>query len=202
MIAYIEGRYLEHTENSVIVLTEGGIGYEVFAPSHALAHLPARGEVVTFYTVHVVREDAAELFGFPTWDERRTFLVLTSINRVGARTGLAILSTFSPDELRQMVADNNSLALTQVSGIGKKTAQQIFLDLQYKLQGSASAGIDLPASESNKVLMDVLAALVNLGYQEEEVRPSVKEILNANPDFDVTAAIRACLKQLAQSKRA
>ncbi len=202
MIAYVEGRYLEHTETSVIVLTEGGIGYELFLPNHALARLPAKGEVVTFYSVHVVREDAAELFGFTTWDERQTFLVLTSINRVGARTAIAILSTFSPDELRQIVLDNNSLALTQVSGIGKKTAQQIFLDLQYKLQGSASSSIELPSSESNKVLTDTIAALINLGYAEEDVRPVIKEVLNANPDFDVTAAIRATLKSLAQSKRA
>ncbi len=202
MIAYIEGRFLEQTENSVIVLTEGGVGYEIFAPSHALARLPQKGEIVVFFTVHVVREDAAELFGFPTWDERQTFLVLTSINRVGARTALSILSTFNPDELRQIVADNNSLALTQVSGIGKKSAQQIFLDLQYKLQGSASAGLDLPASESNKVLIDTIAALVNLGYQEEEIRPIVKEVLNENADFDVTEAIRASLKKLAQNKRA
>ncbi len=201
MIAYIEGRYLEQTETSVIVLTEGGVGYEIFAPSHALAQLPARGEVVIFYTVHVVREDAAELFGFPTWDERQTFLILTSINRVGARTAISILSTFSPNELRQMVLDNNSLALTQVSGIGKKSAQQIYLDLQYKLQGSASAGLDLPTTEANQVLTDTIAALVNLGYQEEEVRPVIKEILNANPDYDVTASIRACLKQLAQNKQ-
>ncbi len=201
MIAYIEGRYLEQTENSVIVLTEGGVGYEIFAPSHALARLPQRGEIVVFFTVHVVREDASELFGFPTWDERQTFLILTSINRVGARTALSILSTFSPNELRQIVLDNNTLALTQVSGIGKKGAQQIFLDLQYKLQGSASVGIDINSSESNKVLTDSIAALVNLGYQEEEIRPVVKEVLNNQPDLDVTEAIRASLKQFAQSKR-
>ncbi len=201
MIAYIEGLYIEHTESSVIVLTEGGVGYEVYVPTHALASLKAKNDTVNFYTVHVVREDAAELFGFPTWDERQTFLILTSINRVGARTALAILSTFSPNDLREMVLDSDSLALTQVSGIGKKSAQQIFLDLQYKLKGS-NAQIALPNSEASKVLNETITGLVNLGYTEEDVRPILKEILSANPDYDVTAAIRAGLKALAQAKGA
>ncbi len=200
MIAYIEGRYLEHTENSVIVLTQGGVGYEVFAPTHALASLKTKGDTVCLYTVHVVREDTAELFGFPTWDERQTFLILTSINRVGARTALAILSTFSPNELREMVVDSDSMALTRVSGIGKKGAQQIFLDLQYKLKGSSSE-IALPTAEASKVLNETTAGLVNLGYAEDEVRPILKEILKENPDYDVTAAIRAGLKQLAKGAK-
>ncbi len=200
MIAYIEGRYLEHTENSVIVLTQGGIAYEIYAPTHALASLKAKGDTVMFYTVHVVREDAAELFGFPTWDERQTFLILTSINRVGARTALSILSTFSPNELREMVMGADAFALTQVSGIGKKGAQQIFLDLQYKLKGTSS-DITLPNAESSKVLTETITGLVNLGYAEEEVRPILKEVLTANPDYDVTAAIRAGLKLLAKGAK-
>lgn len=200
MIAYVEGRHLEQTESSVIVLTASGVAYEIFLPNHALAQLPARGDNVNFYTVHVVREDATELFGFPSWDERQTFLILTSINRVGARTALAILSTFTPSDLRQIVLDSNSMALMQVSGIGKKTAQQIFLDLQYKIQRT-STGIELSPSQANSVLVETLAGLVNLGYAEEEVRPVLREILNTNPDYDVTAAIRAVLKQLAQNKK-
>ncbi len=198
MIAYIEGRYLEQTENSAIVLTSGGVGYEIFLTSHALANLPNKGEVVMFFTVHVVREDAAELFGFSNWDERATFLILTSISGVGARKALAILSTFNPNELREIVVDNNALALSQVSGIGKKGAQQIFLELQYKLQGNAKVGVTLSNTEGNKILNESIDALVNLGYTAEEARPVVKEVLNTNPDYDITATIRASLKQMAK----
>ncbi len=200
MIAYVEGRFVEQTDNSAIVLTAGGVGYEIFLTSHALANLPSKGEVVSYFTVHVVREDAAELFGFTSFDERYTFLILTSISGVGARKALAILSTFSPDELRQNILDNNTMALAQVSGIGKKGAQQIFLDLQYKLQGSIGKGIQTANSEGNKVLNETVAALLNLGYLEEEVRPIVREILSDNADYDVTAALRASLKQIAQLK--
>ena len=86
------------------------------------------------YVSLVVREDAQELFGFSSWDERQTFLTLIGINRVGARTALAILSMFRPDDLRRIVAEDDVASLTRVPGIGKKTGQQIFLELKYKLK--------------------------------------------------------------------
>ena len=103
MLAYVEGRVLEVGENGCVLLTAGGVGYEVFLPTHALAHLPEKGAQAAFFTCFVVREDAQELFGFPTWDDRQTFLVLIGITRVGARTALAILSQFRPDDLRRIV---------------------------------------------------------------------------------------------------
>ncbi len=96
MIAYIEGRLAEVCANACVVVTEGGVGYEVFVPQQTLLALPARGSLVRFYTCHIVREDAQELYGFETWDERQTFLVLISISKVGARTALGILSAFRP----------------------------------------------------------------------------------------------------------
>ena len=90
MIAYIEGRLAEVCANACVVVTEGGVGYEVFVPQQTLLALPARGSLVRFYTCHIVREDAQELYGFETWDERQTFLVLISISKVGARTALRV----------------------------------------------------------------------------------------------------------------
>ena len=131
MLAYIEGRLLERAETSCVLVTAGGVGYEIFLPEHALASLPAQGGMASFFTSFIVREDAQELFGFPTWDERQTFVLLRGINRVGARTALAILSQYRPDDLRRIVAEDDANALTRVPGIGKKTAQQIFLELKY-----------------------------------------------------------------------
>ena len=201
MIAYVEGRIVEQTENSCIVVTSGGVGYEVFLTTHALSRLPSLDQGVHFFTATVVREDALELYGFELWDERETFFVLTSISRVGARTAMAILSVFRPDDLRRLVAEDDMLSLTRVSGIGKKTGQQIFLELKYKLKGEA--GI-LPAASAGKaggVLADTVAGLVNLGYDEEEALRTAKAVLEKEGDLDVGGALRAALKALATRGR-
>ncbi len=186
MLAYVEGRVLERTESSCVLLTAAGTGYEIFAPAHSLLSLPVRGEKAGFYTTLVVREDAQELFGFSTWDERQTFILLTGINRVGARTALSILSVFRPDDLRRMVAQDDASGLTKVSGIGKKTAQQIFLELKYKMKAELK---DLPVAPdvspaANAAYRDVLAALVGMGMEEESVGKVLSDILAKDPGID------------------
>lgn len=198
MIAYVEGRVAEVTDNACVVVTQGGVGYEVFLASHTLSRLPGKGGEAHFFACTVVREDALELYGFESWDERETFLVLTSISRVGARTAMAILSVFRPDDLRRLVAEDDMVSLTRVSGIGKKTGQQIFLELKYKLKGDAAA----PAAVAPRgsVLADAVAGLANLGYDEEEAVQTVKKVLSHEPDLDVGGALRAALKTLARGR--
>lgn len=200
MIAYIEGRILEKTETSCVLVTKDGIGYEIFIPSHTAYALPNRGEHFYVYTAFVVREDAQELFGFETWDERETFRMLITINRVGARTALSILSSFRPDDLRRIVAQDDMLALTKVSGIGKQTGQKIFLELQYKMKGDSTPlgvkSVDIPSS----VFKDALTGLVNLGYEEGQVAVLLKEVLATEADLSVSEALRATLKAIAQKK--
>jgi Holliday junction DNA helicase RuvA len=201
MLAYMEGRVLEIAENACVLLTAGGVGYEIFLPAQALARLPEKGGQAAFHTLFVVREDAQELFGFPTRDERETFRILLGINRVGARTALAILSLFRPDDLRRIVAEDDVTALTRVSGIGKKSGQQIFLELKYKLKADGlpvllPPGMDRPGS----VFRDALAGLVNLGYAEGDVSPVLKDVLTGEPDLDAGSALRAALKALARGK--
>ena len=150
----------------------------------------------------IVREDAQELFGFETWDERQTFIVLTSISKVGARTALGILSAFRPDDLRRLVLEDDVLALTQVSGIGKKSAQHIFLELKYKLKvedmpAAASLQLGVPGS----VYRDALTGLEGLGYAEAEAAPVLKNILHEEPDLEVSEALRAALKALARERQ-
>lgn len=200
MIAYVEGRIAEITENACVLITPGGVGYEVFLTTHLLSRLPGQGESMHFFTGTIVREDALELYGFESWDERETFFVLTSISRVGARTAMAILSVFRPDDLRRMVAEDDVLSLTRVSGIGKKTGQQIFLELKYKLKGDAVAAPSKGALKNSGVLADVVAGLVNLGYDEEEALQTAKGVLEAESDLDVSSALRASLKALARNR--
>jgi len=203
MLAYIEGRLLERAETSCVLVTAGGVGYEIFLPEHALASLPAQGGMASFFTSFIVREDAQELFGFPTWDERQTFVLLRGINRVGARTALAILSQYRPDDLRRIVAEDDANALTRVPGIGKKTAQQIFLELKYKLKpGDGPVSLSTPSSSApaNTVYRDALTGLANLGYDEDMAGPLLKEALAADPDLSVGEALRAVLKAVGKGK--
>ncbi|MDE7372146.1 MAG: Holliday junction branch migration protein RuvA [Desulfovibrio sp.] len=202
MIAYIEGRLGEVWGNACLVVTDAGVGYAVALPAHTFAALPTVGGQVAFYTFLCVREDALELFGFATFEERQTFETLLSISKVGARTALSILSTFRPADLRRLVQEDDVLALTQVTGIGKKTAQHIFLELKYKLKtdDAPQAVILAPDGRPGSVFRDALAGLTNLGYSEGECGPLLREILHDEPDLDVTGALRAALKALAKGK--
>ncbi len=198
MIAYVEGRLGQKWANSCVIITEGGLGYAVALPNHTLSRLPAQGEFVSFHTSMQVREDAQDLYGFETWDERLTFEVLISISKVGARTALAILSLYRPDDLRRLVLEDDIVALTRVSGIGKKTAQHIFLELKYKLKVEDVPGSLGDFSSTGTILRDVLDGLANLGYSEEETGPLVRSILQKEPDLDVSGTLRAALKGLAK----
>lgn len=198
MIGYIEGRLLEVAEDSCLVLTGGGVGYELNVPSHSLAKLPAKGAEVCFFAHTQVREDAIELFGFDTWDERNTFQTLISINRVGPRTALAILGIYRPDDLRSVVLDEDAAALTRVPGIGKKTAQQIFLELKFKLKLDGAPAVAGGAPSGGGLLRDAVAGLANLGYAEDEASFVVKEVLKDEPDLDLGGILRAALKRMAK----
>ena len=202
MIAYLEGRLGEVWGNACLVITEAGVGYAAALPAHTFAALPAPGGQVALYTFLCVREDALELFGFATFEERQTFETLLSISKVGARTALSILSSFRPEDLRRLVQEDDVLALTQVTGIGKKTAQHIFLELKYKLKtdDAPQAVILAPDGRPGSVFRDALAGLTNLGYSEGECAPLLREILHDEPDLDVTGALRAALKALAKGK--
>ena len=203
MIAYVEGRLAQVWGNTALVVTQGGVGYAVGLPAHTLASLPGRGAAVAFYTSQAVREDALELFGFASFEERQTFEVLVSISKVGARTALGILSIFRPDDLRRLVLEDDVLALTRVSGIGKKTAEHIFLELKYKLKvddAPQAAALVGSGVRPGSVFRDVLDGLGNLGYSEDACAPMVKKILLEEPDLDVTGALRAALKTLAKGK--
>lgn len=199
MISFLRGELLNVQGKYATLLTSGGVGYRVALPDPAIGQLPPIGETVSLHTALVVREDAMELYGFYTAEERDSFKILTGISKVGARTALSILSIFRPEDLESLVAAGDPRPLTQVSGIGAKTAQHVFLELKYKLRASAAAVAGIPSQESS-VLADTVAALVNLGYQQEECIPIVRELLDEEKDLEVSEAIRMALKRLARRK--
>lgn len=198
MIAYICGSLIEKWNNFCIVCTSGGVGYLLALPDHIL--LPEPGTQVAFYTSMAVREDAIELFGFETFEERQTFEILRGINKIGGRTALAILSVFRPAELQEIVQSENVTLLTRVPGIGIKTAQHVLLELKYRLGALGKVSSPALGNPGSPLARDLLAALANLGYPEEECGQVVKRICQAEPDLDIASAIRLSLKELAKGK--
>lgn len=201
MIAYVHGTLGWKTEKSCLVLTPGGVGYEVLLTVPALSCLPPKDEEIAFHVHTVVREDAIELYGFATPEERRYFNILISIAKLGPKKALAILSTFSPERLRQIAAMEDVTAMSTVSGIGKKSAHQIVWELKHKLKDEVPArgGGEEPTIQPGE-FGDALAGLVNLGYADEEVRPMLAEVFDADPDLDAASAVREVLKKIARSK--
>lgn len=202
MIAYLAGTLVARAGTGCVVLTSGGVGYEVGLTAVQAAGLPKAGGRVEFFVQTIVREDAIELYGFSSWDERVVFALLLSINKLGPKTALAMLGVFRPDDLRRLAAGDDYLPLVQVPGIGKKSAQRIFLDLKYKLV-DPDGPAPLPSSLEGRaagVFRDALAGLANLGYEESETRKMLEEILDEQPDLDVGEALREALKRIAKRR--
>jgi Holliday junction DNA helicase RuvA len=169
-----------------------GIGYEVDVPMSTLYQLPQAGQKITLLTHFQVREDAQQLFGFATETEREAFKQLIKISGVGSRTALAVLSGMSVNELAQAITLQEAGRLTQVPGIGKKTAERLCLELKGKLApdlGITSAGKPQTIEASSEVLQALLA----LGYSEKEALLALKQI---PPDTSVSDGIRMSLKYL------
>jgi Holliday junction DNA helicase RuvA len=190
MIGRLSGTLVEKAPPQVL-LDVGGVGYEVDVPMSTFYQLPAVGERVVLLTHFVVREDAQQLFGFLTADERGTFRQLVKISGVGPRTALSILSGLSVAELSQAVTMQESGRLVKVPGIGKKTAERLLLELKGKL------GPDLgrPASAANDAQADIVQALMALGYNEREASAALKALPQ---DVGVADGIKLALKALSR----
>ena len=170
-----------------------GIGYEVDVPMSTLYQLPQAGQKITLLTHFQVREDAQQLFGFATETEREAFRQLIKISGVGSRTALAVLSGMSVNELAQAIALQEAGRLTQVPGIGKKTAERLCLELKGKL--APDLGITGGKSQAIEASSEVLQALLALGYSEKESLLALKQI---PPETSVSDGIRMGLKYLSK----
>jgi Holliday junction DNA helicase RuvA len=190
LIGRLAGTLTEKAPPQVLV-DVGGVGYEVDVPMSTFFNLPAIGERVVLLTHFVVREDAQQLFGFLTADERATFRELVKISGVGPRTALALLSGLSVAELAHAVSHQESARLVKVPGIGKKTAERLLLELKGKL------GPDLgrPAAAATDSQADIVQALVALGYSEREATTALKAM---PPGVGVSDGIKLALKALSR----
>jgi len=193
MIGRIQGTLVSVHPPRLLVDCQG-IGYEIDVPMSTLYQLPQAGQKITLLTHFQVREDAQQLFGFATETEREAFRQLIKISGVGSRTALAVLSGMSVNELAQAIALQESGRLTQVPGIGKKTAERLCLELKGKL--APDLGITGDKPQAIEASSEVLQALLALGYSEKEALLALKQI---PPETSVSDGIRMGLKYLSKA---
>ena len=193
MISILTGPVLEITPASAVIDC-AGIGYEAHCPSRTLAQLTV-GTPTRLYTFLNVREDALTLFGFATATERAFFNQLTSVSGVGPRIGLSLLSTFTVPEIQQAISANQPATLARASGVGKKLAEKIIVELKDKL---GSLPIALPSTGGAvSTLTDLTSALINLGYQPKTAEGAAAAALQAAPAASFDVLFKTALQKVA-----
>jgi Holliday junction DNA helicase RuvA len=193
MIGRIQGTLVSVHPPRLLVDCQG-VGYEIDVPMSTLYQLPEVNQKITLLTHFQVREDAQQLFGFATETEREAFRALIKISGVGSRTALAVLSGMSVNELAQAITLQESARLTQVPGIGKKTAERLLLELKGKL--APDLGLVAGKSNAREASSEILQALLALGYSEKEALLAITQIPS---DSNVSDGIRLGLKYLSKT---
>lgn len=189
MIAYLEGKVKSVHEKSLILLV-GSVGYEIFATGTTRASL-REGQELQLYISHVVKEDAQELYGFLTPEEKKMFVLLNSITGVGPKSALAVLELASPAEVTQAVLNHDPTLLQKVSGIGRKTAERIVLELKNKLaKDKEFLTLSRTAASYDA---EVIEALEGLGYRLPEIRSALQKM---GKDLTTEEKIKGVLKFL------
>jgi holliday junction DNA helicase RuvA len=193
MIAHVRGRLASKSADRVVVETAGGVGYEVVVPLGVMERLPPAGSDVTLATELVVREDGWSLYGFLDESERRFFQRVTSISGVGPRIGIALMSALGVERGARALREKNIGLLSSVSGIGKKTAERLALELGEKVEEfSAAPAADVPAGAEA-----ALKALERLGYAAPEADRAIRQALAGNgADTETEVLVRRALQIL------
>ena len=200
MIGFLSGKILEKDANTVIV-DVGGVGYEVTIPLSTFYELGEIGSDVSLRIFTHVREDALQLFGFKTARERDLYLKLISVQGIGAKSGITMLSGMSADEIVAAIRTNNIARLTSIPGVGRKTAERLVVELRDKiaeLSVGAAAGSSAPAASTDAVFDDALSALVNLGYQRNAAEKALQESAKDGTELTVQKLLRSALQRLAK----
>ena len=176
MIALLHGKIIDNKNGELLLLTSGGVGYRINASVKA-QELFLVGQEVIIETYLVVREDALELFGFAEKQEKNLFQHLLHVSGIGPKTALHVLSLGSVADISGAIAEGDVTYLTKVSGIGKKTAERIVVELKSKMDELGGwSGTSATSKVSNSVVHDVIAGLEALGYSGLEAREVVKKM--------------------------
>ena len=209
MIEYIKGQ-LTDLNPTYVVIEAAGVGYAINIALPTYSELVGKeGQESRLYITEIIREDAHELFGFFTKGERELFVMLMTVSGIGANTARMIMSAYSAAEIRQIIATGNARALSQVKGLGPKTAQRIIVDLKDKVLkidlGNEAKGERLETMEllgeeasivDSAVKQEAISALVMLGFAAAASSKVVDKILKAAPESSVEQVIKQALKML------
>lgn len=218
MIAQLSGR-LVRAELGHLVIDVQGVGYLVHATGRTLGQVGQPGDMVTLLTELLVREDALTLYGFGDEAERAAFRMLQTVQGVGAKAALSILTTLSADELSNAIMAGDKAMVSRADGIGPKLAQRIVNELAQKLPSLMASGAmpsvqtatgampavgpkggEAPSETSQQLTQDALSALVNLGYSRSEAFAAIGRTLQEGEPKDASGLIAAALKQLGQGR--
>lgn len=206
MIAMVKGSLMEKSEGEAILMTAAGLGMRVMCSMSTLSALPSAGQECTLYTHMNVREDAMELYGFYSHDERDMFRRLISVSGIGPKSALGVLGSMPLSDLRLAILTGDAAALSRAPGIGKKTAQRISLELKDKLAQDAISGADgledvsfLSAADAPQqdAVGEAMLALKSLGYTPQEAANALKGVKGQADTPD--ELIRLALRHMAQN---
>ena len=191
MIRYIKGIYSMTFENSIIVENASGIGFEIFVPAGSPLYRYGEGEEIMVYTSMAVKEDDISLYGFHNREALELFELLITVNGIGAKAAMAILSTLSPEELRRAILFEDAKEISRANGVGKKTAERIILELKEKI-GKMSAGMGVSSVPAEMVggdsaagscggsgtdnRVEAINALIALGYSKAEAFSAISQV--------------------------
>ena len=199
MITYLDGTLREVWPTQVVVEVHG-VGYEVLIPLSSYDRLPQPGQPVRLLTHLQVREDAHILFGFASSEERDLFrLLVTRVSGVGPKLALAVLSGMDVMRFKAAVVDSDTASIAKISGLGKKTAERIVLELKDKLGVAAAweaASADKAPSAEARAANDAVLALIALGYRQVDAAKSVREVSVKNKEAGTEELVRLALKGL------
>lgn len=211
MIEYIKGILTELNPTEAVIEAAGiGYGIAITLPTYSALvgkeavtddRLSATGEPVKLFITEIIREDTHEIYGFATKTERQLFELLMTVSGIGAATARMILSAFTAEELRMLIATGNAKAMSKVKGLGTKTAQRIIVDLKDKaikldLGGDPTEIPMLDVEADSGVKAEAVSALTMLGFAAQASGKAVDKILKAQPDLKVEGVIREALKML------
>lgn len=201
MIEYIKGILTELNPTEAVIEAAGiGYGIAITLPTYS-ALVGSENKETKLFITEIIREDTHEIYGFVTKTERQIFELLMTVSGIGAATARMILSAFTAEELRMLIATGNAKAMSKVKGLGTKTAQRIIVDLKDKalkldLGGDPTEIPMLDVEEESGIKAEAISALTMLGFAANASGKAVDKILKADPTLSVEAVIRAALKML------
>ncbi len=196
MIRTLRGRFHPQTDGTCVIETDSGIGFLVNIPSNSPLYKNVEGEDVRVYTAMIVREDDMSLYGFDSMDELDLFKLLITVNGVGAKAGMSIMGVLPVMELKRAIALGDTKSISAASGIGKKIAERVVLELKDKVgefagEEMVSIGSDVPFTNERN---EAVNALVSLGYSKSEAEAAVRKV--TEDDLAAEDYIKKALKEM------